>query len=705
MNRIIGKNIFLIAAITIPLTIYLLTSPHSPVAFGDSDELTTAGYYFGLPHPPGYPLLNILIYIFTHLPIPVSVAFKANLVSIISASLGISVFFLLCRKVLAFFNQNPNSNLSIEKLKNTKQFNQLTINFLSLSLSLFLAFTPLFWTYAIVTEVFALDMLLALLIVLLSLNLKSDWHAKMWYCLCLCIGLSLAHQQKTLLIIIPSLVFLYQQLKSYLSAALKGLGIILIVPIILYSVLFTGANQYAPQSWQVEYSPNGIWGYLTRADYKAKHENNAYLPNINFFTNDNLESFSNFYLKDLILQLSLPLILLAIFGLYLIFRFLPKSKAYYLSIIFVLSAPFIGLYLTVPLSSPQPAYQTMIQAITQRMYLLGLPFWILLIAISLYFILINMKSRFKIVLLVLLPLFQLATHYQNQNLASYDSISSYCQNVLTKLPANAVLTCFSDISCFSLINVQSIDNIRPDISIVPVTGKMQNYVRQKNPDLFKYSYSINPQRMGAAISWALYENKQVFAAELPPDYIEFMGLDGQAFYLTARDLVFEISKQPQVYIPSANDFEMNPFNIKSTQPFVQTFKLTLFEQYAKNGTLLARQGLKQPAGEYYLKALKLNPNEPTVTQLLLNLSNYQGDPEYIAINKAKNMDDILATINDCEPADQVCLIHRYQLASFIQPDNVIIRRLLLDLYNKQSIDDLVKDEGKIIENLSGKNSF
>src|SRR5262245_35562775 len=61
----------------IVFTVYCVTL--APTVTGeDSGELITAAYFFGVPHPPGYPLWTMLCGAWTHL-LPIgSIAWRAN---------------------------------------------------------------------------------------------------------------------------------------------------------------------------------------------------------------------------------------------------------------------------------------------------------------------------------------------------------------------------------------------------------------------------------------------------------------------------------------------------------------------------------------------------------------------------------------------------------------------------------------------------
>src|SRR3989344_6981230 len=101
----------------------------SPSVYGgDSGDIILASWFGGVAHPPGYPLNTMLGYIFTHLPISGSVAYKADILAAFLQAASVGLIFLIVKKLT----------------KNT---------LIALSASLVLAFNPLFWLYAHTLEV------------------------------------------------------------------------------------------------------------------------------------------------------------------------------------------------------------------------------------------------------------------------------------------------------------------------------------------------------------------------------------------------------------------------------------------------------------------------------------------------------------------------------------------------------------------------
>src|SRR3989344_8676467 len=141
------------------LTIYILTLSRS-VYFGDSGEFIALAKTLGIAHPPGYPLYTMLAHLFTYLPFG-TLAFRVNLFSAVTSSLTVVVIYFICLELTS---------------------NRLA----SISASLFLAFSYLFWLYSLVAEVFSLHALFVTLIILVSISIfENPKNLKLFYLLSL----------------------------------------------------------------------------------------------------------------------------------------------------------------------------------------------------------------------------------------------------------------------------------------------------------------------------------------------------------------------------------------------------------------------------------------------------------------------------------------------------------------------------------------
>ena len=115
------------------------------ICAGDSGELTTAIYNLGAAHPPGYPLYTMLGKIFTYIPVG-TIAYRVNLLSAFFAALTIPFLFLFLVKLL---------QTSLVKLAPMRD------RIIAVAASLLFAFSQTHWSQAVISEVYALNIVFA----------------------------------------------------------------------------------------------------------------------------------------------------------------------------------------------------------------------------------------------------------------------------------------------------------------------------------------------------------------------------------------------------------------------------------------------------------------------------------------------------------------------------------------------------------------
>jgi len=222
----------------------------SPSVYGgDSGDIILAAWFGGVAHPPGYPLNTIIGWTFTHLPYSASVAFKANLMAASLMAAAISLLFL-----------------TLEKL--TKNF------FVSLSASLILAFTPLFWLYAHIIEVFQLNILLIGLSFYFLVSWRqsvlikkvNDVYLKLAF---LFVGFAFFHHQTSVLLF-PAYAFLIFKTDKKiiknrrLIASLTGLFALGFLP---YLFIPFAAFKKTAINWDDPVTLSNFIHLITRGDY------------------------------------------------------------------------------------------------------------------------------------------------------------------------------------------------------------------------------------------------------------------------------------------------------------------------------------------------------------------------------------------------------------------------------------------------------
>ena len=192
----------------------------------DGGDLITAAATGGIPHPTGYPVYLLLARAFQFLPIG-SLAFRTNLLSALAAATA----SLLVYGLVARTSRNPLAGL--------------------VSAYAF-GFSPLLWSQAVITEVYALHAFFVALILYWSVFSPSLNEKKSNLALGLIFGLALGNHLTTILLL-PVLLasILSRRGKKWmldarsLSRRLMGLG----TGLLAYLILPLRALAYPPVNW------------------------------------------------------------------------------------------------------------------------------------------------------------------------------------------------------------------------------------------------------------------------------------------------------------------------------------------------------------------------------------------------------------------------------------------------------------------------
>jgi len=172
----------------LPLTIILCAAAYwltlcPTVYVGDSGELSTAAYYLGIPHSPSYPLYCLIGWIFAHLPIPGDVGFQMNLMSAFFALGTVVVLYM----IIYHFTRTP---------------------YLSFSVSLAYAFSPIFWSQAVVAEVYSLNTFLTALALYFLCRWVEKREDRWIYFASFTMGIAATNHQLALLLLPTGLLML-----------------------------------------------------------------------------------------------------------------------------------------------------------------------------------------------------------------------------------------------------------------------------------------------------------------------------------------------------------------------------------------------------------------------------------------------------------------------------------------------------------------
>ena len=281
-----GGTVFLVA-----LLLYSWTLAPT-VTLTDSGELIVVARGLGIAHPPGVPLWIILAHLASLVPLG-NVAQRINFSSALFAALTCAMLALVVAEViitasyLAAAKRRKRGTKKIEELGVTHPM----VAAPALGAGLLLAFSRTLWSYATITEVYALNTLLILVICFLMLRWRR-WivedrmhistvsnpgqvtrHDAFLYSAALIFGLALGVHHVTVALTLPAvavIVFRTQGVRFFTSrrfvyAALISIGALVAV----YAYLPLAASRSPVINWGHPRSLQEIWWHLTGRQYQV----------------------------------------------------------------------------------------------------------------------------------------------------------------------------------------------------------------------------------------------------------------------------------------------------------------------------------------------------------------------------------------------------------------------------------------------------
>lgn len=99
MNYKLTNKIFAALVFVISLAQFLMTVQPS-VSFWDCGEFIAAGYALQVPHPPGAPFFLLLGRIFSMIPFGANIAFRFNMISVLSSAISVLMLYLVAVKLI-----------------------------------------------------------------------------------------------------------------------------------------------------------------------------------------------------------------------------------------------------------------------------------------------------------------------------------------------------------------------------------------------------------------------------------------------------------------------------------------------------------------------------------------------------------------------------------------------------------------------------
>jgi tetratricopeptide (TPR) repeat protein len=277
------------AVFVVALLLYTFTLAPT-VTLVDSGELILAASGPGVAHPPGFPLWVMLAYLASLLPFG-NVAVRINFSSALFAALACATLTLVIAELVitASFSvtSKPTSRAAPQSRKREDLAGERFFMFAPMiAAGLLMAFSRTLWSYATVTEVYALNALLILVVFFLMIGWRRrivetqttkgeqvTTHDRWLYAAAFIFGLGMGIHHVTVGLTLPAVaavVYRTQGRKFFTSRRLLYAALISIGALIaVYAYLPLAASRSPLMNWGNPRSLQQIWWHITGRQYRV----------------------------------------------------------------------------------------------------------------------------------------------------------------------------------------------------------------------------------------------------------------------------------------------------------------------------------------------------------------------------------------------------------------------------------------------------
>ncbi len=559
---------------------YLYAMPGTLSVYRDSGDLVSAIASLGIAHPPGYPLYVLIGKLFAVVAPWATVAYRANLVSALSAATTAGVLFYFLE---GFFRRNhmtaPGFHAGI-----------LTIAY---------AMSPAVWSLARTSEMYALESTFAVMLLWAS-GLGGPPRLR---CAAFLLGLGMG-VHPTLLFLAPLLMgSVFETWNDNRPLAIEcilalaaGLSVVLFIP--LRGHMHPAVVWGDPEGWR------GFWRIVTRADYgglklhPVQSEFEWTLPSI--------LAQLQFFIRQVSEQGGIAGVGLAAAG-FVAALIAPQAtrRSMGLSLSFALAGPLFFLLSNLPLT--EATTPAILEPYLILVNLLG----VVLMAFGVVWIFRRGAPVWGTLGLIALMIFSKPIQATPYRSARHDYYAyDYGRNLMRALPPNAVLYDPDDPTAFALGAIQLSEKRRTDIVLLNFFRTRWGYekIRRQWPDLLLPGDITSAQDL-ERMFWGYSITRRPFFAELPQKVPPFLRTRSEG--LVHRILTPEMPNPPV----DEKTAELFVFHIRrgpfQTTAFHDFFTRHLLGYYAAgySNLGLAYANARRPdlARAQYFNALAVDP--------------------------------------------------------------------------------------------------
>lgn len=466
---------YVAAIVILGLSIGLYISTLSPtISVGDSPELISSAFTLGISHPPGYPLFSLLGKSITFYPFGDSAAYKVN---ILSALLGaISTFFLYLSAIEA-----------TRLLRQTSEA-MLHDHLSAFICSLSLAVSPIFWSQAVIAEVYSLNAAFFTLLLWLSFRWAREveglrltsYVSRLLYLIAFLWGLSLANHH-TMIAFGPIFLFFagIYSIGTVLAIAKEGqpqgLPLRLTSRVSLLTFFFIlGLSVYLYLPIRSVQNPFMDWGDVERlSGFLDVILRKQFGLGSRAYSIDRALLQGGYYFGLLREQFAIPGLLLGIIGALLF------AKRSFWPFLFTLALFLIHGILTVLILNPPPSdlFSMDVMVIPSfAVFALWIGMGILFAysGVTSLFVrnLTNKRERVIYVsmttLLLTIPVYVACANFHKNDESRNTFAHDYANDVIQSVAPNGVLFVEADLSLFPIWYLQYVEGKRREVAVLDV---------------------------------------------------------------------------------------------------------------------------------------------------------------------------------------------------------------------------------------------
>jgi tetratricopeptide (TPR) repeat protein len=422
------------------LSFYVYLRTLAPtVTFGDSGDFISSSYTLGLPHPTGYPTYTLLGHLICYLSLG-NVAWRINLLSSFFASLASTILYFIIRKI--------------------------TSSIPSLVGALLFSFSSIFWSQAIIAEIYTLHIFLLVSMTFIlfkwiehQITTKKQKDSKLLYLFSFFFGLSLTNHLTSILILPAALYcgFIYRRRIFLDLRRIILIGIFFILGLSFYLYLPIRSMMEPLLDWANPTSIDRFLYYVTGQQYR-------YL-----LTPTNLSASFLHYLNWWILEFTIYIGIVGLLGI--VFLFKRNIRIGLIFILIFLSNLIFSLF-----------YRTRVDQETY--YLPSFAIWAIFIGVGIEAIIQILPSRPKVWknlvgVMIILPFLLLVKNYHQNDKSRYYFAYDYAYDILNQIPQHSILFLQADADMFPLLYHRYIEKNGQGIALVHINYLMKPWYLER----------------------------------------------------------------------------------------------------------------------------------------------------------------------------------------------------------------------------------